>query len=257
MSEESVYLVGALAVEAVLRGGQRAVRGVFVDEGLDWRKVEPVRRAAKEIGLEIQWVGRVALDEMVGDGKHGGVVAAVGPRRFRTLEELLAGTGSERTFLVMLDGVEDPYNFGQALRSLWAAGCHGVVVRPRNWSAPGSGAEAVVARASAGASEWMPMAIAETPEVAVEYFRGRNVRCLAMTEGEEAVAIDEAGLGGAVFVVVGGEKRGIKRGVLELVEGCVAVPYGRAFGASLGTVAAVSVLGFEVRRQREVVGGRR
>lgn len=226
------------------------MRSVVVDEGLDWRKVEPVRRAAKEVGVEIQRVGREALDEMVGDGKHGGVIAAVGPRRFETLEELLAGTGSERTFLVMLDGVEDPFNFGQALRSLWAAGCHGVVVRPRNWSAPGSGAEAVVARASAGASEWMPMAVAETPEAAVGFFAGKNVRCLAMTEAEGAVAVDEADLTGPVFVVVGGEKRGIKRGVLERVDGCVVVPYGRVFGASLGTVAAVSVLGFEVRRQR-------
>ncbi|MEM1212333.1 MAG: RNA methyltransferase [Planctomycetota bacterium] len=253
MSEEQVVLVGALAVEAALRGGQREVRSVYVDEGLDWRKVEPVRRAAKEVGLEVQRVGRAALDEMAGDGKHGGtggVVAAVGPRRFGTLEELLAGTGSERTFLVMLDGVEDPFNFGQALRSLWAAGCHGVVVRPRNWSAPGSGAEAVVARASAGASEWMPMAVAESPEEAVGFFAERKVRCLAMTEAEDAVALDAADLTGPVFVVVGGEKRGIKRGVLEKVDGCVAVPYGRAFGASLGTVAAVSVMGFEVRRQR-------
>ena len=132
-----LYLIGLIAVEAALFSEAREVYAVYVDAELDHRKVEPVRRAAKAKRIDLVRQSRAELDARVGHGKHGGVVAEVGPRRFVTLDDLLRYSGGERVFIVMLDGVEDPFNFGQAVRSLYAAGCHGVVVRPRNWAAPG------------------------------------------------------------------------------------------------------------------------
>ena len=83
------------------------------------------------------------------------MIALVGERQYVSLADLLPD--SAIPFIVMLDGIEDPYNFGFTIRALYAAGVHGIVLRPRNWTS----ASAVVGRASAGTVERMPLAIAD------------------------------------------------------------------------------------------------
>ncbi|MEM8739283.1 MAG: TrmH family RNA methyltransferase [Planctomycetota bacterium] len=245
-----IYLFGAIAVEAALSAGTREVQGVWIDDAMDYRKLEPVRRAAKARRLELVPQTRAELDDRVGDGKHGGVVAQVGPRQFITLDELLNHSGSERSFFVMLDGVEDPHNFGQAVRSLYAAGCHGVVVRPRNWAMADGLAPSIIARASAGTSEFMPMAVADTPDAAAAFFAEKKIAVVAAADTADATALHDADLTGPLFLLVGGEKRGLKRSALQHADLTLHIPYGRPFEHSLGTVAAVSVLSFELARQR-------
>ncbi len=254
-----MLLLGTIAVEAGLVAQTREVFSVCVDETLDYRKVEPVRRAAKARGVELQRVGRAALVERFGErvAASGGVVAEVGPRRFCSLDDILTYSGDERCFIVMLDGVEDPFNFGQAIRSLYAAGCHGIVVRPRNWLSPDTPtpqgqlpAAAVVARASAGTSEFMPIAIADSPEEAAEFYKAKGLKILTAAEKDQPTPLYDCDLTRPTFLVVGGEKRGIKRAMLDRADEVIEVPYGRAFEHSLGTVAAVSVIAFELMRQR-------
>ncbi|MBB6429767.1 TrmH family RNA methyltransferase [Algisphaera agarilytica] len=249
-SQNQTFLLGAIAVEAGLSAGTREVAGVWVDADMDYRKIEPVRRAAKARRIELTPLSRQELDARVGHDKHGGVVAEVGPRTFLTLDELLAHSGSERSFFVMLDGVEDPFNFGQSIRSLYAAGCHGVVVRPRNWAMADGEAPSIIARSSAGTSEFMPIALAETPEEAAEFFKAKGVVVAAAAETHEAVPLYDVDLTKPLFLLIGGEKRGVKRSFLNQADQVVQIPYGRPFEYALGTVAAVSVLGFELARQR-------
>ncbi|MEM6460229.1 MAG: TrmH family RNA methyltransferase [Planctomycetota bacterium] len=260
---DTTKLFGAIAAEAALSAGTRDVVGLWADETLDHRKLEPLRRAAKVRRVELQRVERDELDRVAGHPGHGGVVAAVGPRTFLTLDELLIHSGGERGFYVVLDGVEDPFNFGQALRSLYAAGCHGVVLRPRNWLAPDTPAPegrapaaAVVARASAGTSEFLPLAITESIDDAAAFFavRGHTVAATA-DDHPEAIDLHAADLTAPLLLVVGGEKRGVKRSLLARADVVLRVPYARRFDHALGTVAAVSVLGFEVARQRGMLSG--
>jgi len=255
MPEESIHLQGLIAAEAALFADAREVAGVYVDDAMDFRKLEPLRRAAKARHLELTPQSRDELDARAGTDKHGGVLAEVGERRFVSPDDLLAAAAMEikqegggAPFVVMLDGVEDPFNFGQALRSLYAAGCHGVVLRPRNWTAAGSAA--VVARASAGASELLPMVLADDPEGAAEVFNEAGLEVAAAAETPDATPLDQADLTGPLFLLIGGEKRGIKRSFLDRCRLKVAIPYARSFDLSLGTVAATSVLAFEAARQR-------
>lgn len=251
MPDDTIYLQGLIAAEAALFADAREVAGVYVDAEMDFRKLEPLRRAAKRRNLELTAQSRAELDGRAGTDKHGGVLAQVGERRFVTAEDLLTAAKAEQAgapFVVMLDGVEDPFNFGQSLRSLYAAGCHGVVVRPRNWTEAGSAA--VVARASAGASELMPMVLAEDPEAAAEVFNDAGLEIAAAAETPDATPLSDADLTGPLFLLIGGEKRGIKRSFLDRCMLKIAIPYARSFDLSLGTVAATSVLSFEVARQR-------
>lgn len=89
---------------------------------------------------------------------HGGIIAICGDRDLCPI----AGNILPHSFYIMLEGMEDPYNFGYALRSIYAAGAAGVVLTPRNWM----GAAGVVCRSSAGASELIPMYISDGAEAA-------------------------------------------------------------------------------------------
>ncbi|NDJ75437.1 MAG: RNA methyltransferase, partial [Chloroflexi bacterium] len=243
MMGKHTILEGYVSVRAALKANSRDLHTIFIrhdkwDKGVAW-----LERTATDAGIPVQRVDADVIDGHAGGKTHGGIVALAGPRRFVTLDEI--GTATAAPFVAMIDGVEDPFNFGQAVRALYAAGCDGLVLRPRNWLSAAS----VVTRASAGASEWMPTAIAETVLDAAQYFRTRGL-AVACAAKDRAVSIYDADLTAPLFLVIGGEKRGITRSFVEQADLRLAIPYGGDFDQSLGTAAATAVLAFEVLRQR-------
>jgi len=239
-------LEGFLSVRAALLSGSRPLRLISLradksDSALRWLSAEAGRR-----GVPVQRVSAEAIDAAAGGKTHGGILAQVGPRRFVPLEELLAGNTVPA--IAMLDGVEDPFNFGQAVRSLYASGVSGLVVRPRNWMS----AAATVARASAGASELMPTAIAETAADALAFFKERGLVTAIATEDAGATSLDSANLTVPLFLLIGGEKRGISRGIEAQADLRLHIPAARLDAPALGTAAAAAVLGYEIARQRRV-----
>jgi 23S rRNA (guanosine2251-2'-O)-methyltransferase len=245
---DTATLEGHIAIRAALEAASRPVHALLLDRAARDREGHLARlaRLAGENHVPVERVSREDIDAQVSGGTHGGALALCGPRRFVALEELLPNaTAGHAPFVVMLDGVEDPFNFGQAIRALYAAGADGLVVRPRNWMS----AAAIVARSSAGASERIPTAVAETAEDAARFFHGHAL-AVATTAQTRAIPLYAADLTGPLFLLIGGEKRGITRSFLEAADLVIAIPYGRAFPESLGTTAAAAVLAFEIMRQR-------
>ena len=243
MTDQTI-LEGFVSVRAALKAGSRPIDAIYVrrnkyDRGITW-----LEHAAHAANIPFERVPAAAIDEVAQGNTHGGVVARVGARRFVELADL--GAQSPRPFVAMIDGVEDPFNFGQAVRALYAAGVAGLVLRPRNWMS----AATVVARASAGASEWLPVAVAETTQAAADHFRARGL-LVAVADKQDAVPLYAADLARPLFLVIGGEKRGITRSFREQADLRLAIPYGSDFDQSLGTAAATAVLAFEILRQRQ------
>jgi 23S rRNA (guanosine2251-2'-O)-methyltransferase len=237
-------------VEAALLGACRDVTAVYVQKGNGrrWeRRLAKLQRLTNRANVPLRLVDEAFIAERVTGQSHGGVVASAGPRQFVPLESL--SVDKERPFVVMLDGIEDPFNFGQALRSLYAAGVDGVVVRPRNWFTVAG----VVARASAGVSEQMPIAVAETAELAADTFRQQGLR-IAATSNQDAVSLYEADLIEPLFLLLGGERRGVTRSFLAQADLILQIPYQRPdFQQSLGVVASAAIVAFELMRQRASV----
>ncbi len=229
---------------AALQAGSRPIYQVYVQKGKWDRALQQLKKTAESHQIPTQTAAAAFIDAHAGGQSHGGVIAEVGPRRFLPLSDLLPATGSP--FIVMLDGIEDPFNFGQALRALYAAGVDGVVVRPRNWLS----AAGVVARSSAGASEFVPMAVAETSLDAANFFRQQGLT-IACTSDKQATSLYETDLTQPLFLLIGGERRGITRSFLDQADVKVQIPYGRSFSYSLGAAAATAVISFEVARQRK------
>ncbi len=246
--EDYAALEGMISIRAALEAGSRPVRALFIRQGKDDADTRRLERAARDAGARVLRVPDAEIDARAQGKTHGGLLAEVGSRRFVSSLEALLPAAGEPAFVAMLDGVEDPFNFGAAVRCLYAAGANGLVVRPRNWLS----AVGVVARASAGASERLPTAIAESAGEAADFFRGRGVTiACAVGDAPGATSLYDADLRGPLFLLIGGEKRGITRSFRDGATLQLCIPYGRPrLPLSLGTASAAAVLAFEVMRQR-------
>ena len=243
MTDEQATVEGLISVRAVLAGRSREIHSILIGRNRWERDVAELERAAQTAGVRVEHVSQAEIEAHAGGKSHGGIIAFVGPRRYVDIHDLTKDVACPS--VVMLDGIEDPFNFGYAVRALYAAGVDGLVVRPRNWTS----AAGVVARASAGASELLPIAVAETASDAAAVLRAQGLT-VACTTHKRSVSIYSADLTVPLFLVIGGEKRGITRSFLDKADLLLHIPYGRAFDQSLGMAAAAAILSFEIMRQR-------
>ncbi|MBE6545902.1 MAG: RNA methyltransferase [Ruminococcaceae bacterium] len=198
-----------------------------------------LQKKSKELDFFIETVSREEIDRITVGNTHGGIVAECTDRNLPMLSEVdILPNG----VYFILEGVEDPYNFGYAIRSLYAAGVDGLILGARNWM----GAAGVVARSSAGTSELMRLFTCEATE-AIDLFhkRGYSVICAGIRDSESLFDTD---LKKPLLVILGGEKRGISRNILNLADRIVRIDYGSSFGGSLSTSAAAAVFAFEILR---------
>jgi len=245
---DSVLFEGMTSLRACIRAMEegihdRRIRKVYFDRDKAEAKRKELgylRAMGQALGFPLEDTDAAFLDSVTVGSSHGGIVAECTDR---TIPSLTAESVLPSGFYVLLEGIEDPYNFGYALRSLYACGADGIVLSPRNWMS----AAGVVCRSSAGASELLPMYVCDGSQ-AVEVFRNAGYRiCCAGIR--DSVSSFEADLKKPLFLIVGGEKRGISRTLLDLADEVVRIDYGRAFSGSLSAASAAAMLGYEVLRQ--------
>ena len=241
---EYALLEGFISVCAALQGGRRVVHRLQLRVDKQDGQTRQLEQLARVAQVPVERLSTSAIEAQAGGKTHGGVLAQVGPYRFAELDSL--ATDKHAPFLAMIDGVEDPFNFGSSVRTLYAAGADGLVLRPRNWLT----AAGTVARASAGASELLPTALAETAEAAAAFFRGRGLAIACATDERGSVSLYDTDLTVPLFLLIGGEKRGVTRSFLDHADLKLRIPYGRPMPHSLGTASATAIIAFEVMRQR-------
>ena len=231
-------------IESALSGkNDRRITEVLYDRSKEKSKAKEIaylRRMADKLDFSVTEADAEEIDALATGNSHGGIIARCTER---TIPPLTAESLPKAGFVVMIEGIEDPYNFGYALRSIYAAGADAVILTPRNWMS----AAGVVCRSSAGASELIPLFVSE-PEEAVHMAKaaGYKVVCAGI---RDSVSAFDADLTRPIFLIVGGEKRGISRAVLDLADEVVRLDYGRPFRGSLSAASAASILAYEVLRQ--------
>ena len=231
-------------IESALAGkNDRRIIVVLFDRSKAQSKAKEIaylRRMAEKLDFTVTEADAEEIDELATGNSHGGIIARCTER---TIPPLTAESLPEAGFVVMIEGIEDPYNFGYALRSIYAAGADAVILTPRNWMS----AAGVVCRSSAGASELLPLFVSE-PNEAVHMAKSAEYKVVCAGIRDSVSAFD-ADLTRPIFLIVGGEKRGISRTVLDLADEVVRLDYGRPFRGSLSAASAASILAYEVLRQ--------
>jgi 23S rRNA (guanosine2251-2'-O)-methyltransferase len=233
LKRETIY--GIRPVVETLRSRKREVFEV-----LDAAGNTEVAKAADAAGVTVKKVPRARIEELARGGTHQGVVARVEPYPYTDLDEILAAPDP---LIVVLDGVTDPRNLGAVLRAAVGAGASGVVI-PKDRAV---GVTAVAVKASAGASEHVPVVRETNLRRAIDRMKEAGVWVYAAEIGGPTYT--DLDLSGSVALVLGSEGRGVRRLVREGCDGAVSVPMLGAVG-SLNVSVAAAILLYEARRQR-------
>lgn len=244
---DSNLLEGMTSISALLNTSStvndRRILTIQIDESKRRSKASEIgflTAKAKELDFTIEFVSTDIIEQTTVGTSHGGIVAFCSERTFPFLETHHIDRNG---FYVYLEGIEDPYNFGNAIRSLYAAGVSGIVIPPRNWMS----ASGVVARASAGTSERIPIYISDSDSVVDKFHQvGYRVCCAGI---RDSVSVFEADLSYPLLLVIGGEKRGISRSILNQSDIILRIDYGREFRGSLSASSSAAILAFEIMRK--------
>jgi 23S rRNA (guanosine2251-2'-O)-methyltransferase len=234
-----------------LRARRRPLHALRLRSGPARAELAPVLEAARAAGVRIEEVSAGELAAALGEGaNHQGVALAAGPLPQVDLAGLCAAGASPRT-LVALDQVEDPQNLGSIARVAEASGASGLLLTDRH-SPPLSPA---VARASAGAIEWLATARVPNLVRALNQLKSRGFWIFgAEADAPESLfELPERVLRGERVVVLGAEGHGLRPGVLAAVDHRVRIPLaGRV--ASLNVASAAAVVLFELSRRSRPAG---
>ena len=213
------------------------------------KEVGYFRAVSEKYGFELVPESTEHLDDITLGNSHGGIVAIATDRNIPLLDS--TSDIKSHGFYVMIQGIEDPYNFGYSLRSLYSMGVSGVILSPRNWMS----AAGVVCRSSAGASELLPMYLCEDEGVALDVFKERGYKIVCADERTDNL-LGKTELPFPLLLIVGGEKRGISRSIVDRADVLIKIPYANAFRASLSAASATTMFAYEIMRQNLLDGGK-
>lgn len=246
-SSDKIY--GLVPVLELLRAGRRALESITIAEGARHDRLSELMHLAKQARVPIHRVPRVSLDRTEGRINHQGVIARAAAARYRDPDELLdmlaAKVGSDQPPLALgLDGVEDPRNFGAILRTAECAGVDGVFIPERR----AVGLTETVAKAAAGAVEYVPVARVTNLVRLIEQLKERNIWVVGAA-AETGANYTEWNWSLPTAIFLGSEGAGLHRLVRERCDSLVRIPVlGRLESLNVSVVAGILL--YEALRQR-------
>lgn len=244
MRYEEFTIEGRNAVLEAYRAG-KTIDKLYVQDGVKDGPIQSIIREAKKQDTIVNFVSRERLNQMSEEGHHQGVIAHAAAYEYAEVEDILkaAEEKGEPPFIFLLDGIEDPHNLGAIIRTANLAGAHGVIIPKRR----ASGLTAVVAKTSAGALNYTPVAKVTNLAATIEELKEKGLWFVcADMNGELMYRLN---LKGPVGLVIGGEGDGVGRLVREKCDMVASIPM-KGDIDSLNASVAAGVLAYEIVRQR-------
>ncbi len=228
---------GAISVKAVIQNHKREVRKVFIDKEKKTKDFNYIRKICKLNDVEILELNKDELGTYLQGKSHGGVGAETDTRK---ADEFTEGD------IFYLDGIEDPFNLGYSMRTLYALGVKNVLLSKRDYSYM----EAQLLKSSAGAYDMLKVKIADDLLEEIKQFKEQGYHLYGLYRGEGSKDIFDVDFKDKALFMLGGEKRGISAELLELCDEYLYISYGSDFRNSLNACGALDVVATLLYRQR-------
>lgn len=242
----SDIIFGRNSVIEALKAG-RSINKIILLEGANDSSIKKILTLAGKARIVKEYVSRQKLDKICGGKNHQGVIAMAAAVQYSTLEEILrlADEKNQPPFIILLDELEDPHNFGAILRTADAVGVHGVIIPKRR----NVQLNATVAKTSAGAVEYVKVAQITNVAETLKKLRELNLKIVGSDMDAEK-NFSDADLTGGIVLIIGNEGRGMRRLTKENCDLLVKIPMIGKIN-SLNASVAGAVLMYEIFRQRK------
>lgn len=223
------------------------IKKIIIQKGLRDDKLNKIIDELKKSGTIIEFIEKEELDKISDTRSNQGIIAEVEDYKFVEVDDILtyAKEKNELPFLLLLDEIEDPHNFGAIIRTAECVGVHGIIIKNRNQA----GITSIVASTSAGACNYMRIARVTNLSKTIDELKkdGMWFACADMNGTE----MTKTNLKGSLGIVVGNEGSGVSRLVKEKCDFIVKIPMVGHID-SLNVSVATGVLLYEVFRQRNI-----
>ena len=238
------FIYGINAVTESLKARGRSFAWVGVAKERHDLRLQRVVDECRRQGVAVRFVSRPELDRMAGNNAHQGVVAVTSAKQYNDLDDVVAAKRGQFSLVVVLDGVEDPHNLGAILRTADAAGADGVVIPERR----AGGVTPTVTKASAGASEHLPIAKVTNIGRTLEELKSKNLWIVGLDE-RAPQNYDSLDYKMDCAIVLGAEGKGVHELVRKKCDFLISIPMlGKV--SSLNVSVAAGVMLYEIVRQR-------
>jgi 23S rRNA (guanosine2251-2'-O)-methyltransferase len=239
-----IILEGALSVKAALQYQRRSVEKVCIDQT---KAMTPdfsyIQRQCEKAKVPFLKVSPSFIAELTVAKSHGGLIALCGSRIAQPETELLR---LRHPLVLVIEGVEDPFNLGQIFRTAAIAGVDGIVMAQRDLHT----AETTLMRSSGGLFDALPLVLSKDLAQTVQTLQASGYRFAAAYREAEAIDYLDYDFTQKVLLGIGGEMRGLSANVLALRDDSVKITYPTSVKVALNAVSATAVLTFEALRQR-------
>ncbi len=247
-NENEGIVVGRNAVRELLKSG-RDIDKIFVQKGEREGSIIVLTAEAASRQIPLVEVDKVKLDKMTGNAAHQGIVAMAAEKQYSSIDDILeiAAERGEKPFVVISDGITDPYNLGALIRCAEGAGAHGIIIPKRR----AVGLTPAVTKSSAGAIEHMAIAKVSNIAATIEELKKKGLWIFAAEAG--GAAYYDTDFDCAVAIVFGSEGNGVSNIVKERSDYITSIPmYGKVNSLNVSTAAAVILS--EIARQQRTKG---
>jgi len=241
-----VVIFGVHAVSEALKSGARSFDYVGVSRERHDQRVQRIIDTCRASGVQVRFLPREELDRAARTHTHQGVIAVTSSKHFADIDVLLDRRKGSYNFIVVLDGIEDPHNLGALIRTADGAGADGVVIPERR----AVGLTGTVVKASAGASEHLPIARVTNIARTLDELKERGLWTVGLDE-RGTQSYDQLDYNMHCAVVLGAEGKGLHDLVRKKCDFLVSIPmYGQV--PSLNVSVAGAVVMYEIARQRRL-----
>lgn len=239
-----IIFTGAIAVKAALQAKKRTIIKVYFakDKIKKDSNLQFIWQLAQDRQVETVLCDHDLISEITEERNHGGVCAKVGDYQGIELSTICQ---KENAYLALIYGVEDPYNIGYMMRSLYASGCQGIILNTRKWQ----NSQGIITRSSAGASELIDFCFVSEIAIVLQHIQVNNITLLC-ADRKNALNLYDYKFPKSFIICFGGEKRGLPSEITQASSQNLYIPYANQFKNALNASSATSIFAFEIYRQK-------
>lgn len=239
-----IILEGALSVKAAVESRARSIQTIWMDEAKESKDFDYIKRIVKQRGLKLLMKPKAEIDAQATGKTHGGIIAFTAPRKIEDVQYLVK---KRPWFVVMIEGVEDPFNLGQMIRTAYASGANAIILSKRDWSQ----AEATLMKSSAGCYDRITIVQLDKLEDDLAIIKGLGYNVVVTHREESSMDFMDYEYPFPMVLAFGGELRGLSKAVLEARDVSLKINYPTQTKVALNAVSASAILCFEVYRKRK------
>jgi 23S rRNA (guanosine2251-2'-O)-methyltransferase len=239
-----MIIFGIHAVEEALSARPRGFDYVAVAPGRGDVRMQKITQLCRTAGVPLRTMPREQLTRLARAANHQGVVAVTAEKQYNDVEDIIAGKRGAQAFILLLDGIEDPHNLGAIIRTAEGAGADGIIIPERR----AAGVTGTVVKASAGASEYLPIARVTNAGRALEELKSNNIWTVGLDERGDKL-YDEIDYKMDCALVLGAEGHGLHEQIRKKCDFMVKIPMAGKV-PSLNVSVAAAIVMYEVARQR-------